>query len=91
MGEPPTGLDLAYDEKSTSYVQTKEKKRYTVWGGLGATSVASWIIISHIFAVPADSIMKHTNQNPFSPFLSTSLRSSLHHFNLLFYLFDEYL
>lgn len=52
------------DEKSTSNVQTKEKRRYTIWGGLRATLFASWITISLILAIPAGFAVKYTNQSP---------------------------
>lgn len=60
----PLGSVDGGDEKSTSNNQAKEKRRYTVWGGLRATLFASWITISLIFAVPAGFAVKYTNQSP---------------------------
>ena len=51
-------------EPSTGDVQTKEKGKYTIWGGLRATLFASWITICLIFAVPAGFAVKYTNQSP---------------------------
>lgn len=52
------------DEQRTSNVQTKENRKYTIWGGLRATLFASWITICLIFAVPAGFVVKYTNQSP---------------------------
>ena len=51
-------------EPSTSDAQTKEKGKYTIWGGLRATLFASWITVGLIFAVPAGFTVKYTNQSP---------------------------
>ena len=60
----PLGSVHGGDEKSTSNIQAKEKRRYTIWGGLRATLFASWITISLILAVPAGFAVKYTNQSP---------------------------
>ena len=60
----PPGSIRRENEKSTSGVQTKEKRKYTVWGGLRATLFASWITVFLILAVPAGFAVKYADQSP---------------------------
>ena len=59
------GNSIRYEEEQrTSDVQTEENRKYTIWGGLGATLFPSWITVSLIFAVPAGFAVKYLNQSP---------------------------
>ncbi|KAM0805457.1 hypothetical protein BDR22DRAFT_398326 [Usnea florida] len=54
--------------QGSSNPRTKDRGRYTFWGGLRATLFASWIRISLILAVPAGFAVKYTNQSPVATF-----------------------
>ena len=60
----PPGSIQDEGEQSCSNPQTKDRGKYTVWGGLRATLFASWITIALIPTVPAGFAVKYTNQSP---------------------------